>query len=421
MIIGEKVSTYMKNIRYLYCLKCKREYLHSPDLTVCECGGLLDVVYDYKYIAKKATKDYFCNCTDYSMWRYRHFLPVKQDGEIEENMRVGFTPLYESKRLADVLGIHKIYIKDDGRNPTGSLKDRASAIGVYKAKESNKNVICCSSTGNAASSLAGNAAAEGVQAVIFVPERAPKGKLAQLIAYGAKVFSVQGNYDETFEMSQKVMDAYEFFNRNAAINPYLLEGKKTVSLEIAEQLNWNITDYVAVSVGDGCTIAGVWKGFKELYEVGLIHKLPVLISVQAKGCSPINDVYNKLNQVSMDESATIADSIAVSRPKNMTKALSALQESNALTVEVDNQEIYEAICCLGSVCGIFAEPSSAISLAGIKKLVESNQLNKDASISLIVTGNGLKDTQAVLSHNCESVKSIKKDQDISYFHDILSQ
>ena len=409
----------MTNIKYLVCVVCGKKYETDADRLTCTCGGMLDVVYDYKYIAENTSKEYYESCKIDSMWRYQHFLPVNQDEPVQSNLRVGLTPLYHSESLRKKLGIRDFVIKDDGRNPTASLKDRASAIGVYKARECKKEVIGCSSTGNAASSLAGNAAAEGLKSVIFIPKRAPLGKVAQLLVFGAKVFSVDGDYEETFELSEKVIKEYGLYNRNAAINPYLMEGKKTVSLEIAEQLGWNVTDYVAVSVGDGCTLAGVWKGFKELYQIGLINKLPQLISVQAMGCSPINDTYRNLSSISKNESATIADSIAVGCPRNLTKAVRALQESNALTVEVGNEEIYQAIFMLGAECGVFAEPSSAIALAGIKKLTESGKIESDKSVTMIVTGNGLKDIQSAMRSDISKTIKVSKDEAVSRFESYL--
>ncbi len=409
----------MTNIKYLICIRCKKQYEATANITTCSCGEMLEVVYNYDYISSHVNKKYFETCKDNTMWRYKHFLPVVQEENIEMRLKVGYTPLYFFDMLAKELGINEMYIKDDGRNPTASLKDRASIIGVYKAKESKKNVICCSSTGNAAASLAGNAAAEGLTSVIFIPKRASLSKVAQLLVFGAKVFSIDGCYEDAFEISEKIIERYGFYNRNAAVNPYLIEGKKTVSLEIAEQLGWNVTDYVAVSVGDGCTIAGVWKGFKELYEIGFIDKIPKLISVQALGCSPVNDIYNKLNKVTYNESATIADSISVGKPKNLIKAVRALQESDALTVEISNDEVYDAIYVLGSKCGIFAEPSSAITLAGIKKLVNEGKISSDKSVTMIVTGNGLKDIQVVIDSNVRDTIKVCKYEDISFFDKLL--
>ena len=273
----------MKNVKHAKCVKCGKIYETTPNLTNCSCGGILDIVYDYEYIKANLTKADLAARQDYSMWRYRELLPVEESTEAPP-LRVGWSPLYEAKNLAAQLGIKKLHVKDDGLNPTASLKDRASSMAVAKAVEAGAKVIACSSTGNAASSLAGNAAAAGLQTYIFVPSRAPKGKVAQLMTFGATVISVQGSYEETFELSKQAIEKWGWYNRNAAINPYLSEGKKTVGLEIMEQLGWEVPDYIAISVGDGCTIAGLWKGLKDLYAIGFIDKLPRLISAQAEGC-----------------------------------------------------------------------------------------------------------------------------------------
>ena len=253
----------LKNVKCARCVKCGKEYEATANLTNCSCGGILDIIYDYDYIKKNLTKETLKSRPN-TMWRYRELLPVEETTP-DTPLRVGWSPLYEEPCLAKQLGLKKLWVKDDGQNPTASLKDRASAMAVAKAGEAGAKIIACSSTGNAASSLAGNAAAAGLKTFIFVPERAPKGKVAQLMTFGANVISVKGNYEETFELSKKAIDKWGWYNRNAAINPYLSEGKKTVSIEIAEQLDWKMPDYLAISVGDGCTIAGVWKGLKDLY------------------------------------------------------------------------------------------------------------------------------------------------------------
>ena len=304
----------MKNVKCARCVKCGKEYEAVPDLTNCSCGGILDIIYDYDYIKKNLTKEKLKSRPN-TMWRYRELLPVEETTP-DTPLRVGWSPLYEEDRLAKLLGLKKLWVKDDGQNPTASLKDRASAMAVAKAGEAGAKIIACSSTGNAASSLAGNAAAAGFRTFIFVPERAPKGKVAQLMTFGANVISVKGNYEETFELSKKAIDKWGWYNRNAAINPYLSEGKKTVSLEIAEQLDWNMPDYLAISVGDGCTIAGVWKGLKDLYAIGFIDKLPRLISAQAEGCHPINRAIAENKPWEPMEENTLADSIAVGVPRN---------------------------------------------------------------------------------------------------------
>ena len=263
--------------------------------------------------------------------------------------------------------------------------------GYDKAYEAGARTIACSSTGNAASSLAGNAAAAGFKTYIFVPERAPKGKVAQLMIFGANVISVKGNYEETFKMSAQAIEKYGWYNRNAAINPYLSEGKKTVALEIAEQLNWEMPDYLAISVGDGCTIAGVWKGFKDLYAIGFIDKLPRLISAQSYGCYPINRAIQENKPWEPMEENTIADSISVGVPRNADKALAAIRESKGLAICVTDEEILAAQRLLGRTCGVFGEPAGVTGAAALKKACEQGLIEKDATVVSVVTGNGLKD------------------------------
>ena len=382
----------MKNVKYGKCVKCGKTYAATPDLTTCECGGILDIVYDYDYIKTVLTKEKLAKRQNNSMWRYRELLPVEEDTP-DTPLRVGWSPLYEADRLAKELGIAKLYVKDDGINPTASLKDRASAMAVAKAREAGAKVIACSSTGNAASSLAGNAAAAGLKTYIFVPSRAPKGKVAQLMTFGATVISVQGSYEETFELSKQAIDKWGWYNRNAAINPYLSEGKKTVTLEIMEQLNWQVPDYIALSVGDGCTIAGAWKGLVDLYEVGLIDKLPRLIAVQAEGCCPLNRAIQTGQPWSPMEENTLADSIAVGVPRNPDKALNAIRASHGVAVNVSDEEILAAMRLLGRTQGVFGEPAGVTGTAGVKKALELGLISPDSTVVSIVTGNGLKDVQ----------------------------
>lgn len=392
----------MRNVKYAKCVKCGKQYDAVPNLTNCACGGILDIVYDYDYIKKNLTKEKLAS-RPHTMWRYRELLPVEEDTP-DTPLRVGWSPLYEADRLGDMLGVKKLWIKDDGQNPTASLKDRASAMAVAKAKEAGARIIACSSTGNAASSLAGNAAAAGLRTFIFVPERAPKGKVAQLMTFGANVISVQGNYEETFELSKKAIDKWGWYNRNAAINPYLSEGKKTVSLEIAERLNWQMPDYLAISVGDGCTIAGVWKGLKDLYAIGFIDKLPRLISAQAEGCHPINRAIADNAPWAPMEENTLADSIAVGVPRNADKALMAIRESNGIVVNVTDEEIMAAQKLLGTTCGVFGEPAGVTGTAGLKKLCEQGVIGANDTVVSVVTGNGLKDVANAIKFCGEPMK-----------------
>ena len=400
----------MKNVKYAQCVKCGKIYEATPNLTNCQCGGILDIIYDYDYIKTVLTKEKLAARRDNSMWRYRELLPVEEDTP-NTPLRVGWSPLYEADALAGQLGIKKLYVKDDGINPTASLKDRASAMAVAKAREAGAKVIACSSTGNAASSLAGNAAAAGLKTYIFVPSRAPKGKVAQLMTFGATVISVQGSYEETFELSKQAIDRWGWYNRNAAINPYLSEGKKTVALEIMEQLDWKAPDYIAISVGDGCTIAGLWKGLKDLYAIGFIDRLPRLISAQAEGCCPLNRAIETGEPWHPMEENTLADSIAVGVPRNADKALMAIRESNGLTVNVSDQEIMAAQKLLGRTCGVFGEPAGVTGAAGLKKLCEQGKIPADATVVSVVTGNGLKDVANAIKA-CGEPISIPSDMDL---------
>ncbi|WP_286733978.1 threonine synthase [Intestinimonas sp. UBA1698] len=380
----------MKNVTHAKCVRCGAEYEAVPGLTICTCGGMLDIQYDYGYIRTLVSRETLSGCRDYSMWRYRPFLPVEPDSP-PTPLRVGWSPLYPAPRLAQVLGLKALYIKDDGQNPTSSLKDRASAMAVVKAREAGADTIACSSTGNAASSLAGNAAAAGLHTYIFVPARAPKGKVAQLMIFGATVITVDGSYEDTFELSKAAIDKWGWYNRNAAINPYLLEGKKTVTLEILEQLGWQVPDYIALSVGDGCTIAGAWKGLKDLYAAGLIDRLPRLISVQAEGCCPLNRAIQTGEPWSPMEENTLADSIAVGVPRNADKALMAIRESQGVAVNVSDGEILAAMRLLGRTCGVFGEPAGVTGAAGVKKALELGLIDPASTVVSVVTGNGLKD------------------------------
>jgi len=400
----------LRNVKYGKCVKCGRTYAAVPNLTTCECGGILDIVYDYDYIKTKLTKEVLAKRENRSMWRYRELLPVEETTP-DTPLRVGWSPLYEEPKLADQLGIRHLWIKDDGQNPTASLKDRASAMAVAKAHEAGAKIIACSSTGNAASSLAGNAAAAGFKTYIFVPERAPKGKVAQLMIFGANVISVKGNYEETFKMSAEAIDKYGWYNRNAAINPYLSEGKKTVALEIAEQLNWQVPDYLAISVGDGCTIAGTWKGFKDLYALGFIDRLPKLISAQSTGCCPLNRAIQTGEDWYPMEENTIADSISVGVPRNADKALMAIRESGGIAVNVTDEEILAAQRLLGRECGVFGEPAGVTGTAALKKACEEGLIPRDATVVSVVTGNGLKDVANAIKSAGEPI-NIKPDLDL---------
>ena len=257
--------------------------------------------------------------------------------------------------------------------------------------EQGYHTVSCSSTGNAASSLACHAARMGLKSVIFVPKRAPIGKLNQLLIYGSNVISVDGDYKDTFQLSKLAIDHYDWYNRNAAINPNLVEGKKTVALEIAEQLNFYPTDWVCVSVGDGCTIAGVYKGFYDFFQLGLINRIPRLLGVQSTGCSPFVDAYLNSEPMKEAEENTIADSISVGIPRNPIKAQRAVLLSNGAWIAVTDEHILKSMKMLGSKEGIFGEPAGVTALAGLEEALKTGIIKPNESVTVIMTGNGLKD------------------------------
>lgn len=370
-------------------------YGPNMDTMTCPiCGetGILDVLYDYDEVGKKLDRYRLKKQEDYSMWRYLPLIPVKD--KPSNALQVGWTPLYPSINLRDELGLKALYIKDEGLNPTASLKDRASIVACVKALEADETTICCSSTGNAASSLAGNAAKLGLKTVIFVPERAPLGKVTQLLIYGANVITVAGDYKATYDMSKAAIDTFGFYNRNAAVNPYLVEGKKTVILEIAEQLDFEMTDWVVVSVGDGCTVGGVYKGLYDLKMLGLIENIPKILGVQAKGCAPLYKAFMADKPFEPVEENTIADSIAVGIPRNPIKALDGVRKSGGTYVTVSDEAILDAIKTLGQKEGIFGEPAGVASLAGLKTAVEQSIIKSNETVTIIMTGNGLKDVKS---------------------------
>ncbi len=385
----------MNRIEGYRCTICHKEYPFEPELMTCPaCGekGILDIVYDYPEIKKVLSRESLKSDHDNSMWRYRALMPVRGEG-LEDFLRIGWTPLYRSLRLGRQFGLDTLYIKDDGLNPTGSLKDRASGVAVAKAIELGYDTISCSSTGNAASSCAGSAARMGLKSVIFVPERAPQGKVAQLLIFGANVISVRGDYRQTFELSKAAIDKWGFYNRNAGINPVMTEGKKTVALEIAEQLNWNPTDWVAVSVGDGCTIGGVYNGFYDLLQLGIIDRIPKILGVQSTGCSPFVDADLSGGALVPTPENTLADSIAVGVPRNPVKAQRAVKNSGGAWIAVSDDDILEAMRLLGRTEGVFGEPAGVTATAGVKAAVTHGLIKPHESVTVISTGSGLKDVK----------------------------
>jgi threonine synthase len=386
----------MAKIKCLKCFMCGKEVVPKKGVYLCpDCGGNLEVTYNYDEIGKSYTKDSLKNNCVFDIWRYLPLLPIKNLKNIP-NVHIGGTPLYELKKVAKEFDIKKLYLKDDGRNPSASFKDRAGAIALVNALEQKADVICGASTGNAASSMACLTATTDIKTIIFVPKTAPKAKVAQLLVFGAKVIMVDGTYDDAFDLCIKASDKYGWYNRNTGYNPYTREGKKTCSLEIYEQLNFQVPDKLFVSVGDGNIISGIWKGWKDLYNLGWLKKLPQIIAVQAKFSNAVQKAFDSNSNIKSVSGKTVADSISVGLPRDGEAAVQAVRESKGFAITVTDKQILDSIKEVARKCGVFGEPAGVTSYAGLKKAVAEKKVKKTDTVVFVVTGNGLKDIDSAM-------------------------
>lgn len=386
-----------QNVTALRCLLCKTPYPHGEMYTCPRCGlnGILDVEYNYDKVATALSRRRPAHRAA-NIWRYVDLLPVSPDVPLP-HLDVGWTPVYNVPRMADVIGVRRLLLKDDGRNPTSSFKDRASAIGVMKANEFDRRAVACASTGNAASSLAGLSAAVGLKSYIFVPERSPEPKVTQLLIFGATVFRVHGSYEDAFELCRQACETFGWYNRNSGVNPFLVEGKKTAGLEIAEQCKQTMPDWVVVSVGDGCTIGGIGKGLWEMHRLGMIARVPRLLGVQATGARPIVDAFLSGGELVPTRPETVADSIAVGTPRNWRRAIAQVRASNGEMIAVEDHEILDAMRVTARLGGVFGEPAGVAGVAGLRKAVKQGTVGREDSALVVITGSGLKDIQAARS------------------------
>lgn len=397
----------MNHIMGLRCSLCGAEYQLNEITYVCPHHGDMgnvDVIYDYALIRKTVQRAGLAANPDFSIWRYLPLLPVQPQtldklirASTHPLARVGGTPLYAPARLREAIGLPRLYIKDDGRNASASFKDRASAVAIARAVELGREVICAASTGNAASSLACLSAGIGLRNIIFVPQTAPEAKIAQLLIFGATVLAVQGNYDAAFDLSIAAGKEFGWYCRNTGYNPYTVEGKKTVSFEICEQLNWQAPDRIFVSVGDGNIITGVYKGLQNLLAIGWIDRMPRVMGVQSELSAACANAWRAGTEtITPVQATTIADSISVDLPRDGVRAVRAVRESDGAFITVSDEEILQAIPALGKLAGVFAEPAGAAAYAGLVKAVQQGQVSPDETIVVIVTGNGLKDVRSAI-------------------------
>ncbi|MBI3663355.1 MAG: threonine synthase [Acidobacteria bacterium] len=323
------------------------------------------------------------------------FLPIPST-EFLPPLPVGGTPLLNVPGLRRALGMRRLWVKDDTRNPSGSTKDRASLLVVAKAREYGCETIAAASTGNAATALACIAAASGVRAVVFVPASVPEAKLVQMLCYGAQVLPVEGTYDDAFELCLAACREFGWYNRNTALNPFTIEGKKTAALEIAADLRPDCPDAVLVPTGDGVILAGVAKGFADLQRCGLIRSVPRLIAVQPEGSAAIvNALRTQADTITpVAGAASVADSLTVQAPRNALQCLRAIRASGGGGVTVSDDAIIRTIAELARWTGVFAEPAGAAALAGLHVALEQGIVARDERVVLLVTGAGLKDVPA---------------------------
>lgn len=383
-------------IQSLICRECKKEY--KPQFRyICEdCFGPLDVKYIYPTNIKR---ELFESRTEKTYWRYFELLPIKDKNNIV-SINSGFTPLQKSTNLSTDLRLKSLYIKNDSVNPTFSFKDRPAGVAVSRAKEINLKAVGCASTGNLASATAAHAAVARLPCYIFAPADLEPVKISQALAYGAEFVAVDGTYDDANRVASVIGDSKGIGIVNINMRPYYVEGSKTLAYEVAEQLNWQVPDYLIIPVGSGAMLNAICKGFEELQEIGLVNDVSNLkiIAAQPHGCSPVVDAFkSNSNEIfPVEKPNTIAKSLAIGDPGDGIYVLKRLKQYHGIAESATNQEIVNGILKLSKTEGIFTEPAGGVSVAVLQKLVESGKIDRDANIVCYVTGNGLKSTEAIV-------------------------
>lgn len=383
-------------IQSLICRECKKEY--KPQFRyICEdCFGPLDVKYIYPTNIKR---ELFESRTEKTYWRYFELLPIKDKNNIV-SINSGFTPLQKSTNLSTDLRLKSLYIKNDSVNPTFSFKDRPAGVAVSRAKEINLKAVGCASTGNLASATAAHAAVARLPCYIFAPADLEPVKISQALAYGAEFVAVDGTYDDANRVASVIGDSKGIGIVNINMRPYYVEGSKTLAYEVAEQLNWQVPDYLVIPVGSGAMLNAICKGFEELCEIGLVNDVSNLkiIAAQPHGCSPVVDAFkSNSNEIfPVEKPNTIAKSLAIGDPGDGIYVLKRLKQYHGIAESATNQEIVNGILKLSKTEGIFTEPAGGVSVAVLQKLVESGKIDRDANIVCYVTGNGLKSTEALV-------------------------
>lgn len=376
------------------CIQCGAEYEPEEIVYTCpKCDGLLEIAYDWSGIPI-SRKDF--KGIPLSVWKYKALLPVKREPVTTNE---GGTPLYKCDRLAGKIGIDNFFVKHEGLNPTGSFKDRGMTVGVSKALELGMKTVACASTGNTSASLAIYGAKAGIPVVVLLPAgKVAMGKVAQAMMHGAKVLSIRGNFDEALKLVRELCEHEGFYLLNS-VNPYRLEGQKTIAFEIADQLGWEVPDRLVLPVGNAGNISAIYKGFREFYELGLTDRIPKMTGIQAEGSCPVVNAFNERKDdiAPVTSPETVATAIRIGDPVNAVKALRAIYGSNGLAESVSDDEIVAAQKDLARLEGIGVEPASASSVAGLQKLVQNGVIQPDETVVCITTGHLLKDPEEVLN------------------------
>jgi threonine synthase len=357
-----------------------------------KCGDLLEIQYDYDALSAKLSKSNW-RSVPLSVWRYRDFMPVSETTKII-SLGEGGTGLHLSSRLGQQIGLKHLYVKNEGENPTGSFKDRGMTVGVTKAVELGAKSVICASTGNTSAALAAYAAKAGLACEVLIPSgKIAYGKLAQAMIYGAKVLQVRGNFDQALDIVLKLSEMHRSIYLLNSINPFRIEGQKSLGFEICDQLNGETPDRVVVPVGNAGNISAIWKGFSEFYRLGFVSSLPKMVGIQAAGAAPIAHAILNGDDVivPVKKPETVATAIRIGAPVSWKKAMTAIRESSGTAEIVSDEEILAAQKLLARVEGLFVEPASASSIAGLIKLVEKGIIDKEERVVCVTTGHGLKD------------------------------
>jgi len=403
---------------YQECINCGSKYGINEIVYFCKkCGDLLEIKYDHGELAGALRESEWRNAP-LSVWRYRDFMPISDFSKIV-SLNEGGTGLHSCPRLGKHLGIRQLYVKNEGENPTGSFKDRGMTVGVTKAVELGVKSVICASTGNTSASLAAYAAKAGLQCAVLIPSgKIAYGKLAQAMIYGAKVIQVRGNFDQALDVVLKLSEKHRNIYLLNSINPFRIEGQKSLGYEICDQLNQEAPDRVVVPVGNAGNISAIWKGFTEFHELGVVETLPKMTGIQAAGSAPIAKAIKTGSDTIVPVSApeTVATAIRIGAPVSWKKALNAIRESHGTAETVTDTEILDAQKTLARVEGLFVEPASASSIAGLKKLVENGEIDKDERVVCVTTGHGLKDPDTAVKM---SEKPVEVDAEITAIEEVL--